>query len=96
MTEQAMLEQDWITDEYDARMRKVFNLILEHNLPKYREHWKHPIYSKIPRDIFDAADITFFTLRDAVDYFTATLADVSFVGDTVLVIAAGYWAGHAN
>jgi aminopeptidase-like protein len=71
----------------EKHLRKAFDMV------KSNVHWKEPIDAKVSLDEMSRYRITIDDIKEAVEYYTATVPEVETVGRLLKVKAKGYRLG---
>lgn len=73
--------------KHEQHLYKSFNLV------KNPIHWKEPIDAKIPLDELSRHRVTVDDIKEAVEYYTASVAETEIEGKFLRVKARGYRLG---
>jgi aminopeptidase-like protein len=71
----------------EQHLRKSFDMVKSH------VHWKEPIDAKVSLDEISRYRITIEDIKEAIEYYTATVPEVETIGRTLKVKAKGYRLG---
>jgi hypothetical protein len=71
----------------EKHLRKSFDMV------KSSVHWKEPIDSKVSLDEMSRYRVTIEDIKEAVEYYTATIPEVEIIGRLLKVKAKGYRLG---